>query len=297
MWNNWPKARTAAPPVENTATAENPLGMTLDSEANFSQNHQYFAGADIGASAAKAVVIDCTGAVLGRAVARSGTDFSAVAERLLDQALEQAGLDRGRITAAVSTGYGRRNVAYADQNRTEISCHAAGCYHHFPQALTVIDIGGQDNKIIKLNSQGHRTGFKMNRKCAAGTGAFLEEMAMRLDLPLEQMNQLAGQAQQIVELGSFCTVFTATEILEKIRAGLPIPGIVRGIYASIANRVLEMDTITDTPVMSGGVVAHNPVLVEIFTEKIGRAVLVPPEPQFMGALGAALFAKLQSGDT
>ena len=267
--------------------------MTLDLEANFNRDHKYFVGVDIGASAAKVVVIDASGAVLGRAVARSGTDFSAVAERLLDQALGQAGLDRGQVTAAVSTGYGRRNVAYAGENRTEISCHAAGCYHYFPEALTVIDIGGQDNKIIKISALGQRTGFKMNRKCAAGTGAFLEEMAMRLDLPLEEMNDLAGQARQIVELGSFCTVFTATEILEKIRAGQPISGIVRGIYASIANRILEMDTITDTPVMSGGVAAHNPVLVEIFAEKIGRAVRMPPEPQFMGALGAALYARHQ----
>ena len=257
---------------------------------------KYFAGADVGSSAAKVVVIDGSGTVLGQAIARSGTDFSAAADRLLDQSLAQAGLERGQITAAVSTGYGRRNVAYAVQTRTEISCHAAGCYHHFPQALTVIDIGGQDNKIIKLDAGGQRTGFKMNRKCAAGTGAFLEEMANRLDLPLDQMNDLAAQAKETVELGSFCTVFTATEILEKIRAGLPVPGIVRGIYTSIANRVMEMDTITDALVMSGGVTAHNPVLVEIFAEKLERPVLVPPHPQLMGALGAALFASIQFRD-
>ncbi len=131
----------------------------------------------------------------------------------------------------------------------------------------------------------------MNRKCAAGTGAFLEEMAMRLDLPLEEMNALALQTKETVELGSFCTVFTATEILEKIRAGHKVPSIVRGIYHSIAKRVLEMDTVTDTPVLSGGVIAHNPILVEIFSEKIGCEVFLPPEPQLMGALGAALHAR------
>ncbi|MFH1136332.1 MAG: acyl-CoA dehydratase activase [Pseudomonadota bacterium] len=255
----------------------------------------FFVGVDIGASAAKVVVIDRAGDILGWAVSRSGVDFSGAAEKLLDQALEKAGLTRNDIAAAVSTGYGRRNVSFAGINRTEISCHAAGCYHYFPEALTVIDIGGQDNKIIKIDASGSRTGFKMNRKCAAGTGAFLEEMALRLDIPLDEMDALAGKAEQTVELGSYCTVFTATEILEKIRAGLPVPGIVRGIYHSIAKRILEMDSITDAPVLSGGVAAHNPVLAEIFSQLLGRRVSVPPRPQLMGALGAALFAAGRAG--
>ena len=254
-------------------------------------NEAYFAGLDIGASAAKAVVIEEGGRILGRAVSRSGTDFYQTAERLYDEALQEAGLGRDRVAAVVSTGYGRRNVAFAAGTRTEISCHAAGCYHNFPEALTVIDIGGQDNKIIKVDAAGRRVNFKMNRKCAAGTGAFLEEMAMRLDLPLEEMNDLAAGTEETVELGSFCTVFTATEILEKIRAGRPVAGIVRGIYSSIAKRILEMDSIDNTPVMSGGVAAYNPVLLDIIGEKIGRAVKAPPEPQLMGALGAALAAR------
>lgn len=251
----------------------------------------YYAGVDIGASTAKVAVIDGEGNLAAQAVARSGTDFEARAESLMNQALSRAGIDRGRIAATISTGYGRRNVPFADDARTEISCHAAGCYHHFPEALTIIDIGGQDNKIIKVDSAGRRTGFKMNRKCAAGTGAFLEEMALRLDLALEEMDHLARQAEEVVELGSFCTVFTATEILEKIRAGYKIPGIVMGIYSSVVKRVLEMDTITDTPVMSGGVAAYNPVLVEILSKRLEREVKLPPKPQLMGAFGAALFAR------
>jgi predicted CoA-substrate-specific enzyme activase len=255
----------------------------------------YFAGVDIGASSAKVVVINSSGEILAEAVGRSGTDFEARAEVLLAQALEDSQLDRDGIQYAVSTGYGRRNVAYANDAKTEISCHAKGCYHYFPQAMTVIDIGGQDNKIIKVDASGGRKSFKMNRKCAAGTGAFLEEMAMRLDIPLGDMDQLARETEEVVELGSFCTVFTATEILEKIRAGFKVPGIVRGIYQSVAKRVLEMDTIEDTPVMSGGVAEHNPVLVEIFSEMIGRKVELPPRPQLMGALGAALFARSAFG--
>ena len=251
----------------------------------------WYAGVDIGASAAKVVVMDEQGRIKGWAVSRSGTDFGAKAESLLDEALREAGLTRDRLRNVISTGYGRRNVAFASDTRTEITCHAKGCHSYFQEALTVVDIGGQDNKIIKLDRDGRRTGFKMNRKCAAGTGAFLEEMAARLDIPLGEMDVLARRSDEVIELGSFCTVFTATEILEKIRAGAPVPGLVRGIYSSIAKRILEMDTITNRPVMSGGVVAHNPVLVEIMSEKLGRPVSVPPQPQLIGALGAALLAR------
>jgi len=257
--------------------------------------NKYFCGVDIGASTAKVVIIEDQGEVLAEAVSRSGTDFEATAERLLAQCLDQAGLDRSQISGCISTGYGRRNVTFAQDARTEISCHAAGCYFYFPQAMTIIDIGGQDNKVIKLDARGQRTGFKMNRKCAAGTGAFLEEMAHRLDLPLEEMDALARQAETTAELGSYCTVFTATEILEKIRAGHKVPDIVRGIFSSIVKRILEMDTITDTPVMSGGVAAYNRVLVDMIGEKLGRPVLLPPRPQLIGAFGAALFARNEFG--
>ena len=255
----------------------------------------YFVGVDIGASTAKVVAIDASGEILATAVGRSGTDFEARAESLLSEALKEGQLDRDAMRFAVSTGYGRRNVAFSDDTKTEISCHAKGCYYYFPQAMTVIDIGGQDNKIIKVDASGGRKSFKMNRKCAAGTGAFLEEMAMRLDISLEDMDRLARETNEVVELGSFCTVFTATEVLEKIRAGYKVPGIVRGLYWSVAKRVLEMDTIEDTPVMSGGVAEHNPVLVDIVSEMIGRKVELPPRPQLMGALGAALFARSAVG--
>lgn len=251
----------------------------------------YYTGVDIGASTAKVVIIDADARLLAHAVARSGTDYVAVAQTLLARCQAEAGLSKSGLNGCVSTGYGRRNVAFASGTRTEISCHAAGCYFHFRRAMTVVDIGGQDNKIIKIDAGGQRTGFKMNRKCAAGTGAFLEEMALRLDLPLDEMNALAQQAQNTVELGSYCTVFTATEILEKIRAGHRVPDIVKGIYRSIVKRIIEMDTFTDAPVMSGGVAAHNPVLVEMLSQELGREVLLPPRPQLIGAFGAALFAR------
>ncbi len=249
-----------------------------------------YVGVDLGASRTKVAVINARKELIGRAVERSGTDFAATAERCLDAALSMANAARSDVAAAVSTGYGRKNVTFAQVAKTEIGCHAKGCYFYFPQAITIIDIGGQDNKIIKLDKDGRRIGFKMNRKCAAGTGAFLEEMSVRLDIPLEEMNDLASRAHRPVELGSYCTVFSATEVLEKIRQGEKVPDIVSGLFVSVIKRIMEMDSFTDTVVMSGGVVAHNPHLVKMVQERIERPVLVPEYPQFSGAIGAALFA-------
>ena len=201
-----------------------------------------------------------------------------------------AGAKFEAVEKSVSTGYGRKNVSFARDTKTEIGCHAKGCFLYFPFATTVIDIGGQDNKIIKLDASGKRTGFKMNRKCAAGTGAFLEEMAMRLDVSLEEMNGLASQSDNMVKLGSFCTVFSATEVLENIRQGKKLPDIVKGVYYSMIKRVLEMDALTEKVVLTGGVVAHNAYMVKMTEEMIGRKILVPEYPQLTGAIGAALYA-------
>ena len=249
-----------------------------------------FAGVDIGASRTKVAILDPQKNLIGRSEKKSGTDFSDTAVSCLESALKMANSSRTDIVKTVSTGYGRNNVTFSDQTKTEIGCHAKGCYFHFPKAITVIDIGGQDNKVIKLDEKGNRISFKMNRKCAAGTGAFLEEMSMRLDIPLADMDGLARQATEQVELGSYCTVFSATEVLEKIRQGKKVPDIVKGLYLSVIKRLLEMDALGDTVVMSGGVVAYNPYLVKMVEERIGREVLVPDYPQYSGAFGAALFA-------
>ena len=250
-----------------------------------------YVGVDAGSSNTKVVILDQAGDSLGWSVRRSGTDFAATAEICLDQALAQAGIkSRPTDLLAVSTGYGRKNVSYSQGDKTEISCHAKGCFHFFRHAMTIIDIGGQDNKVIQLDDAGRRVNFKMNRKCAAGTGAFLEETAMRLDIPLADLDGLARQSTNAVELGSYCTVFTSTEILEKIRQGKKVPDIVKGLYLSVIKRVLEMDSMSERVVLTGGVVAFNPYLVTMLEEIILRPVLVPPYPQLSGAWGAALFA-------
>lgn len=249
-----------------------------------------FVGVDVGASRTKVALLNADKTLIGHAVKKSGTDFAAIAEACLGSSLKMAQRKKKDILRGISTGYGRKNVPFTSETKTEISCHSKGCYHYFPRAATIIDIGGQDNKIIKVDRTGRRTNFKMNRKCAAGTGAFLEEMSMRLDIPLEDMNGLAKQSKNLVELGSYCTVFSATEVLEKIRQGKKVPDIVKGLFLSVIKRIMEMDSLTENVVMTGGVVAHNPYLVKMVEEAIGREVLVPQFPQLTGAIGAALFA-------
>ncbi|GAB6904302.1 CoA-substrate-specific enzyme activase [Desulfosarcina cetonica] len=249
-----------------------------------------YVGIDLGASRTKVAVLDAAKNVIGRAVHNSGTDYGQTAELCLKEALSMAGVGMDAIAAGIATGYGRSNVTFANATKTEIACHGKGCFHYFPHAISIIDIGGQDNKIIKLSDAGLRTEFKMNRKCAAGTGAFLEEMSLRLNIPLEAMNDNAKKSTDMVKLGSYCTVFSGTEVLENIRHGKKVADIVKGLFFSVIKRVLEMDSLTENVVMTGGVVAHNPYLVDMAEEIIGRKIEVPPYPQFSGAIGAALFA-------
>ena len=152
-----------------------------------------------------------------------------------------------------------------------------------------MDIGGQDNKIIHVDESGRRDNFKMNRKCAAGTGSFLEEVAQRMDVPLDQIDSLARSASHVVHMGSYCTVFTKTEILAHMRAGEKVPEIVAGLIESVVKRIIEMDPLSGSGTHRS-VVAHNPVLAEMLARHLGHPVHIMPKAQIAGALGAALLA-------
>ncbi|RLI51422.1 MAG: ATPase, partial [Candidatus Thorarchaeota archaeon] len=187
-------------------------------------------------------------------------------------------------------GYGRDIVPWADAKMTEIACHGKGAYFHYRKSMTVIDIGAQDSKVLHLDAAGKRNSFKMNRKCAAGTGAFLEEIAHRLALDISELNALAESSTEDVSLGSFCTVFAATEVLEKIRAGADVADIVRGAFNSVVKRIVEMDRVDGLLVTTGGVVAHNPFLAKLLGQSFGIEARIAPDAQYTGAFGAALFA-------
>jgi predicted CoA-substrate-specific enzyme activase len=272
--------------------------LVLEGAKGSSEKGHFFGGIDVGSCTTKAVLAAVDRRIVAASVAYSGTDFEAAAQTVWTKCLEEAHVDPLEIGAVVSTGYGRNSVSFASAHLTEISCHGRGCLHFFRGPLTVVDIGGQDNKIIKLDERGHRVSFKMNRKCAAGTGAFLEEMALRLRLPLDQLNSLARSADGEVTLGSYCTVFSATEVLEKIKSGHPVDRIVRGLFRSVVKRILEMDTLTNTVVLTGGVIQHNPFLADMLREHVDQPVCVPDNAQIIGALGAALYAsEMNDGET
>ena len=250
-----------------------------------------WAGIDCGSWATKAVVIDSDARVLGTAVVRSGADLLGAAERAYAVALEVASLTPEDASAVWATGFGRGSVAFADGSRTELDCHARGAANYVKGPLVVLDIGGQDAKVIRLDDAGRRLAHRMNRKCAAGTGSFLDEIALRLGVEPDALDALAGEATEELELSSFCTVFAGTELLTLIRAGKRPPDLAAAAYRSLVNRVMTMDVFPGQVVATGGVVAHHPILVEMLSARLKAEIIVPPHPQEMGAFGAALAAR------
>ena len=257
-----------------------------------------YVGIDAGSSATKCVVIDGSQGPIGHHVQPSGFDYAAAAEAALAQSLVAAGVSGGNISCCVSTGYGRQSVPFAGRHLTEITCHARGAREWYPQVQNIVDIGGQDTKVIRLNAHGEMADYRMNAKCAAGTGTFLESIALRLGMPLSEIDKLAMQSTAQTVVNSYCTVFAGTEVLERIKAGQSRDDIAMGLFRSIASRVFEMIASHDGPVAAtGGVVAHCRAMVRALEEALGTSILLPPLPQHAGAYGAALWAReLASGE-
>jgi predicted CoA-substrate-specific enzyme activase len=192
----------------------------------------------------------------------------------------------------VATGYGRKLVRQATRSVTEITCHARGVYRELAHGGTLVDIGGQDSKVIGISPKGDVVDFSMNDKCAAGTGRFLENTARRLGVPLERMGQVALSASDEVSISSTCTVFAESEIVSLIAHGVAVEPILRGLHRSLIQRVVAMiRTVGLTPplILSGGVV-QNQAIASMLEEETGEKVIVPRHPQLMGAYGAALIA-------
>jgi predicted CoA-substrate-specific enzyme activase len=251
-----------------------------------------FAGIDSGSWNTKSAVIDAGDArVLGTGVVRSGADLRGAASGAFEQALKAAGRSRSDVMAVWSTGFGRGSVEFADGTRTELDCHARGVNCFVEGPLTVVDIGGQDAKVIRLDASGRRISHRMNRKCAAGTGSFLEEISLRLGVDIGELHRLASGYQEEIELGSFCTVFTGTELLGLIRAGKRPADLARAAYRSLVKRVTEMDVLEGRVVATGGVIAHHPMVVELLERALRVQVIVPPHAHEIGAVGAALAAR------
>ena len=250
------------------------------------------AGIDVGSSATKAVLLQ-DGLMVAYHIAATGAESVGAATATMEAALAKAGVAWGDVGYTVATGYGRVLVPFAQETVTELSCHARGAAHLVPTARTILDMGGQDCKAIRCDEAGRLRKFVMNDKCAAGTGRFLELMAAVLGLPLDDIGAEALAAERAVKINSTCAVFAKSEVAQLMRRGEARAEVLAGLHQSIVNRTfnlvrrvgLEADF-----VMTGGI-AKNIGMVRLLEAKAGMTARIPPEPQIVGALGAALFAQ------
>ena len=250
------------------------------------------AGVDVGSTATKAVLMDENCHVVGRALCPTGANVTRAAERAFAAATAAARLSDFDVGYIVGTGYGRYKVTFGHAQITEISCHARGAAFLFPETRTLVDIGGQDTKAIRVGPGGEVLDFSMNDKCAAGTGRFLEAAAQVMGIELEELGPLSLASRQALKITNVCTVFVETEIMAHLARGKKPEDILRGVHASIASRtvgLLRRVGIEEAVTFTGGV-ARNQGLVKALEEKLGLSLRLSPESQFMGALGAGLFA-------
>lgn len=252
----------------------------------------YAAGVDVGSTQTKAIVIDENKRIAGRALIDTGSNVIIAAEQAFAAALKTADAREEEVEYVVGTGYGRYRVTFGNTQVTEISCHGRGAVHMFPSTRTVIDMGGQDTKAIRVRPSGEIVDFCMNDKCAAGTGRFLGAASSALDIPLDQLGPTALRAERPVRISTTCTVFAESEVLSWLGKGKKIEDILQGVHQSIAARsigLLRRVGVEEEITFTGGV-ARNIGMIEALQKGLGAKLNVSDDSHFMGALGAALFA-------
>lgn len=251
----------------------------------------YTLGIDIGSTTSKCVILKDGNDITATSIVTAGTGTRGP-EKALEEVLQKSGVSRKDIETAVATGYGRKLFTEADGEISELSCHARGVHHIFPGVRTIIDIGGQDAKVLALNDQGRMANFLMNDKCAAGTGRFLDVMAGILQLDIGDLEKLAARARETVKISSTCTVFAESEVISQLAGGVETADLVAGICQSVAVRVASLARrigVREEVCMSGGVAMNGGVRIAMEKE-LGVKVVHSPLAQLMGALGAALYA-------
>jgi len=252
----------------------------------------YAAGVDVGSTQTKAVVVSESGDIIARGLVETGANVLQAAQNSFDEAIRGAGIQEEEVEFVVGTGYGRYRVTFGNTQVTEISCHGRGAVHLFPKTRTVVDMGGQDTKAIRVSESGDIVDFCMNDKCAAGTGRFLGAASAALDIPLNELGSTALRAKRSVKISTTCTVFAESEVLAWLGKGKKIEDILWGVHTSIASRSLGLMRrvgIVDEVTFTGGV-SRNGAMVAALEERLDLKLNVSEECHYMGALGAALFA-------
>ena len=249
-------------------------------------------GTDIGSLTVESVVFHKERGVIGYSIVLTGPNGRTSSELSLEQALNSARIGRSDLPYIVATGCGRGISGFANESITEITCLAKGVHHLFPDCRTIIDIGGQDTKVINTDEKGRVIGFDMNDKCAAGTGRFLEVMAMALNVDLQEMGERSLHFKGDIEISSLCTVFAESEVVSLVSEGREVEDILHALNKAVADRtvsLLERVGPAGKIAMTGGV-AKNVGVVQAIEERLGQSAMVYHEPQIVGALGAALIA-------
>ena len=251
----------------------------------------YTLGVDVGSTASKCVILKNGKEIVGKSLVGVGIGTSGP-ERAIAQVLNETGMKREDMACVLATGYGRNMLMdFADKQMSELSCHARGANFLFPNVHTVIDIGGQDVKVMHIEN-GSMINFQMNDKCAAGTGRFLDVMARILEVNVDDLEKLGSQSTKEVSISSTCTVFAESEVISQLAAGSDKCDVIHGIHRAVAARVVGLAHrvgLQDDIVMTGGVAQNNDV-VKSLEEALGRKVHTTSMTQYVGALGAALFA-------
>jgi predicted CoA-substrate-specific enzyme activase len=252
----------------------------------------YAAGVDVGSTQTKAVIVDEAGRIVGRSLLGTGANVVLAAEHAFQAALENGEIPEEEVGYVIGTGYGRYRVEFGDDQITEIVCHARGAAQMFPETETVLDMGGQDTKAIRIRKGGDVVDFCMNDKCAAGTGRFLQSAAAALDLSLDELGPTALAGERPVKISTTCTVFAESEVLSWLARGKKIEDILLGVHKSIGRRsfgLLKRVGIDGEVTFTGGV-TRNVAMVDVLEGILGTSMNVSEESHYMGALGAALFA-------
>jgi (R)-2-hydroxyacyl-CoA dehydratese activating ATPase len=251
------------------------------------------AGIDIGSITTDALLFDQEKGIAGYVILQTGADSRKVAEVAVDKVLAELGRDRSELAFVVATGCGRKRALLAKETITEITCIAKGVNYLFPEARTIVDIGGQDTKAVRIDARGRVVEFEMNDKCAAGTGRFIEVMASALKVDLDRIGDLSLGYKKDVTISSICTVFAESEVISLVSEGEELEDILYGIHRAIADRTMglvnRLGGIEQEVVMAGGV-AKNIGVVKALENVMGTSIRIPPEPQVVSALGAALLA-------
>ncbi len=266
------------------------VGMTDQMRFSAGNGPVYVMGVDSGSTSTDAVVVDGEGTVVASVILPTGSKATESARKAIDQVLEKAGISRDQVTLAVATGYGRDSIPDMDTSITEITCHARGAHALAPEAMTIVDIGGQDSKVIKLDRDGGVVNFVMNDKCAAGTGRFLEMMARTMELPLDEFCRQGLEWKKDVKISSMCTVFAESEVVSLVADDTPVPDIIHGLDQSVASKIrsLAKRVKAEPPYLMTGGVANNEGVVAAIGEALGAPVTTSEDSQLCGALGAAL---------